>query len=265
MSVSFIHIADHHLRETEAQLTFGYSSGYAFRRVLRHIAAHNAHRADFLVTTGDLVNDGTDAEYRAAFDYLQLEFQAVEPPGPHRVAGFGLPHLPMYFLPGNHDPRPVYLRNLFPNAAPRRWNNVAFEFGGIQFLCIDWGEQNQAVAYPEMLEFLDRQLALNTPSVIFSHHQVVPLDVGWLDAFLAAEIDGFWNIVRGRRVLGIFTGHLHQTYERTVGGIPVYGLRATTFQFALQQEKLFCLQPPHYRLVTIHDGQLDTQLYEVPL
>jgi len=38
MSFSFIQITDHHLREAADQLTFGYSTDYAFRTVLRHIA-----------------------------------------------------------------------------------------------------------------------------------------------------------------------------------------------------------------------------------
>ncbi|MCC7352929.1 MAG: metallophosphoesterase [Anaerolineae bacterium] len=62
MAFSFVQITDHHLRESEALLTRGYSTAYAFRAVMRHIAQHAASRADFIVTTGDLVNFGTDAE-----------------------------------------------------------------------------------------------------------------------------------------------------------------------------------------------------------
>jgi hypothetical protein len=58
---------------------------------------------------------------------------------------------------------------------------------------------------------------------------------------------------------------VHQTYENGMYEIPVLGLRATTFQFALQNEKLFCLQPPHYRLVTIENKKLTTEIFEVPL
>lgn len=265
MQFSFIQIADHHLPERDDMLTRGYNTAYAFRRVLRHIAEHHAPRADFLVTTGDLVDAGTDAEYRALCERLKLEFHATEPPGPHFVSGEGLPRLPMYFLPGNHDPRAVYFRALFPDAVPREWNNVAFTHKGIQFVCVDWGAENKAAARPEMLEFLAQQLRTDAPSIILSHHQVVPLDAEWLDAFLADEIEEFWDTVRGKNVLAILSGHVHQTYERVVENIPVYGLRATTFQFALQNEKLFCLQPPHYRIVTVHENRVESEIIPVEL
>lgn len=266
MSFSFIQIADHHLRERDEMLSRGFSTAYSFRRVLEHIAQFNARRADFLLTTGDLVDGGTDAEYRATFERLGLQLEATEPPGPHRVSGQGLPRLPMYFLPGNHDPRAVYFRNLFPNAARRVWNNVAFVHKGVQFICVDWGAENKAVAHPEMLEFLARALQTDLPSVILSHHQVVPLHAAWLDAFLADDIEAFWRIVRAKKnVLAILSGHVHQTYETAKEGIPVFGLRATTFQFALQNEKLFCLQPPHYRVVTTENNTLTTEIIEVSL
>lgn len=265
MSFSFIQISDHHLRERDEMLTRGYNTAYAFRRVLQHIAQHHAARADFLVTTGDVVDEGTDAEYRAACARLQLEVHASEPPGPHFVSGEGLARLPMYFLPGNHDPRDAYFRNMFPNAAPREWNNVAFVHQDIQFVCVDWGAANKAVAYPEMLQFLAQHLDQGAPTIILSHHPVVRVGAQWLDNFLADEIEKFWNVVRGKNVLGIFTGHLHQTYEKVVETIPVYGLRATTFQFALQDEKLFCLQPPHYRLVTVQENRITSEMFEVEL
>lgn len=264
MSFSFIQIADHHLRERDDSLALGFNPAFAFRQVLKHIAAHNAHRAAFLVTTGDIVDSGTDAEYQATFARLQLEFQSVEPPGPHSVSGEGLPRLPMYFLPGNHDPRQVYFRNLFPRAAPRSWNNVAFEHEGIQFLCLDWGDATKGVVYPEMLEFLAGHLN-DAPTIILSHHPVVLVGAAWLDQYLADDVEKFWGLVRGKNVLGIFSGHLHMTYEARRGDIPVYGLRATTFQFARQAEPLVCLQPPHYRVVTVRDETLTTEIVEVEL
>ena len=42
-------------------LTKGFSPWHAFRAVIRHIAAHHAD-VDFIVSTGDLVDQGTDAE-----------------------------------------------------------------------------------------------------------------------------------------------------------------------------------------------------------
>jgi hypothetical protein len=55
------------------------------------------------------------------------------------------------------------------------------------------------------------------------------------------------------------------TLEQTVENIPVFGLRSTAFQFALQDHPLFCLLPPHYRLFTVEDGTLTAKVFEVRL
>ena len=49
MDFSFVQITDHHLRETEATLTSGYSTAYALRTVLRHIAEHVADSCSALI------------------------------------------------------------------------------------------------------------------------------------------------------------------------------------------------------------------------
>lgn len=265
MSFSFIQISDHHLFERDDVLLRGFNNAYSFRKVLRHIAEHNAPRADFMVTTGDIVHNGTDAEYGATFERLNLEPEAIDPPGPHRVSGEGLPQLPMYFLPGNHDPRPAFFRNLFPQAGPREWCNAAFTHKGIQFVCIDFGGVNKGVAYPEALSFLAGALEANMPTIVLSHHPVVRVGAKWLDEYVADDVGKFWDVVRGKNVLGVFTGHFHMTYEQVVENIPVYGLRATTFQFVLYPQPLFALLSPQYRVVTVDGATITIDTVEVEL
>ena len=173
--------------------------------------------------------------------------------------------LPQNLLPGKHDDRVTFFTGLFPASPPRSLMNVTFIHKGIQFICLDWGGGNKAIAQPEMLEFLARALDTALPSILLMHHHVVPIGTRWLDDFIADEVDRFWAIVTGRQVLGIFCGHVHTTYEQVVGGIPVFGLRSTAFSFTPQDEPVGCLLPPHYRLVTIQAGVLTTRVFEVPL
>jgi Icc protein len=147
--------------------------------------------------------------------------------------------------------------------------NVAFQHKGVQFICLDWGAQPKAVASPELFDFLSQALESELPSVILTHHHLVPIGSRWLDEFIADDIDQFWEIVTApgvsHKVLGMICGHVHMTYEEQVAGIPVLGLRSTAFPFAHTDEPLRTLQPPHYRLVTIQDGILTSRIYEVPL
>ena len=118
---------------------------------------------------------------------------------------------------------------------------------------------------PAMLAFLADALQKDFPSVLFMHYHLLPVGCSWIDQLLPAEDEAFWKIVTAHQVLGIFCGHAHVTYEKSVSGIPVCGLRSTAPQPVLQDEPLLCLQPPHYLLVTIQGSILTTNIVEVPL
>ena len=189
MTFSFIQITDHHLREFAALLTNGYSTAYALRAILRHIAQNPAVQPDFLVSTGDLVDVPSDASYQTLHQILDLRLVTDQPPGPQRAAGEGLPDLPIYFLPGNHDDRQVFYRHLFPGAVPGALMNAVFEHKGIQFVCIDWGPQDQAIARPVMLDFLRAALQRDQPAILLMHHHAVPVGARLLDWMIADEVD----------------------------------------------------------------------------
>lgn len=265
---SFIQVTDHHLGESEDTLVRGFSPAYALRRVLAHIAAHNASQAEFIFSTGDLVEPATEAAYRSLNRMLKLKVAAL-PPGPGHITLEGLVDYPVYFIPGNHDERENFLRGIFPEAPVTRLINTTFLYKGVQFICPDWGAHAKAVIYPTTLEFLASALQTDLPAIIVSHHHLAPVGVQWLDDFIADDVDRFWQIVSApgarEKILGVLCAHVHLTYELLVEGIPVYGLRSTAFPFARTDEPLLTLQPPHYRLVTVQENSLTTQVFEVSL
>jgi Icc protein len=265
MAFSFIQITDHHLRAAETDLVRGMSTDNSLRTVLRHIAQHAAPRADFILSMGDFIDPPSEAAYRAVLSRLGIEGDSAAAPGPLQISSEGLHDFPIYFMPGNHDDRDAFFRCLFPKTVPMPLMNARFEHQGVQFICLDWGTDATSVVYPETLDFLAAALQPELPSVILTHHQVAPVGVAWLDAFIAADMPRFWEIVRGKRVIGILAGHVHMTHEQLVAGIPVLTLRSTAFQFARNDEPLFVLQPPHYRFVTIHNDMLTSRIFEVPL
>lgn len=266
MTFTFIQITDHHLGEREDTLLCGYNPAYALRTVLRHIARHE--QFDFLVSSGDLVNEVSG--YPTFCQILQLQ-PAAATPGPALITAEGLHACPMYFLPGNHDDREQFYTWLFASATPPgTLMNVAFQHKGVQFLCLDWGPDTLAIAHPEMLAFLERSLSNGQPTVLLTHHHLVPVGDTFMDSFLPDpdEAHRFWQIVgqRPQQVLGLFSGHAHITYETAVAGVPIYGLRSTSFQFATINEQLLCLlQPPHYRVVTVSQEAITSRIVEVDL
>ena len=262
---SFVHITDHHLLRTDRSLLRGFSTGWAFRRTLRHLAEQVGSQIDFIVSTGDLVHYGTEEEYENLKRMLHLELGSAAP-GPLPASTRDLEQVPMYFLPGNHDSRYNLYRCLFPDSQPAELMNVTFEHKGIQFVCLDWGPRTKAIAAPETLAFLAAALESGKPTILLMHHQVVPLGYPTLDEFIADEIDKFWEIVWGKPVLAMLAGHVHRNYHTNVGPVQVLGTASTSFQFGFEQDHLlFCLRPLAYRLVTVQGGRVTTRVFDVPL
>jgi 3',5'-cyclic AMP phosphodiesterase CpdA len=261
---SFIQITDHHLLESEDALREGFSPGHALRMVMRHIAENVAHKADFIVSTGDLVEPETEATYQCAVRLLGVNSPAALP-GPQKVNVEGLQEYPMYFLPGNHDSRALFTQYLFPNSTTPELHNFTFVHKGVQFIFMDWGPQSKACWYPETAEFLASALQLDLPSVIICHQHVKRLGIRWLDAFLADDLEEFWKVVLANteKVLAILCGHCHITYEDEYRGVPILGLRSTAYPFARTDEPTVILAPPHYRYVHIQDGILTSRIYKV--
>lgn len=266
MNFSFIQITDHHLLESEAAHRAGFVPGHALRMVIKHIAENVAEKADFIISTGDLVEPPTEAAYACAIKLLGLSSSAALP-GPQHVNTQGLRDYPMYFLPGNHDDREMLTRCLFPDSKPVDLYNFTFEHKGIQFIVMDWGPESKAVFLRETRNFLYQALQSELPSVIVCHHHVKPIGSRWLDSFLADELDQFWEMITApgikEKVLGILCGHVHITYEDEYKGIQILGLRSTAYPFAKTDDVTVILAPPHYRYVSIQNGILTSRIYKV--
>ena len=263
---SFIQITDHHLLESEEAHRDGFVPGHALRMVMKHIAENTADKADFIISTGDLVEPASDAAYACAAKLLGLDLSGALP-GPQYANVEGLHHYPMYFLPGNHDDRDQFRRGLFPISKPVDSYNFAFEHKGIQFVFMDWGPESKAVFLPETREFLSQVLQSELPSVIVCHQHVKKIGSRWLDDFIADEIDDFWDLITQpgikEKILGILCGHVHNTYEDEYKGIQILGLRSTAYPFAKTDDVLVILAPPHYRFVNIQNGILTSRIYKV--
>jgi 3',5'-cyclic AMP phosphodiesterase CpdA len=263
---SFIQITDHHLMESEDTLREGFSPGHALRMVMRHISDNVADKADFIISTGDLVEPDTDATYQCAVKLLGIKAKASLP-GPQKINVEGLYNYPMYFLPGNHDKREMMTRYLFPNSEPPGLYNFTFVHKGVQFVFMDWGPESKAFFFAETKDFLAKALQSELPSVIVCHQHVKKIGSKWLDDFLADNLSEFWEVVADpdvkERVLAILCGHVHITYEDEYKGIPILGLRSTACPFAKTDEIQVILAPPHYRYITIQNNILTSRIYKV--
>lgn len=264
MSLRLLVVSDHHLGRDAGTVNRGYATAWALERVLDAIAAADGHGADAILSTGDLVDRGDDAEYAFARELLGVR-PAGSAPGPLASSRPGFANLPFYLVPGNHDPRDAWLRNLFPDRPPTEHVDLEWFVGGQAFVHLDLGSDGRRGALHERsLRFLDRALARRRPAVLVLHHHPIPVGIPWLDRALPEGIDRLWDRLE-RGIVAVLFGHAHVSVDATVRGVPVLGTRSTCFQFAESEEPEFMIRPLQYRLLTVGGSAATSQRFEVPL
>lgn len=257
-------VTDHHLGESAFALNRGYATAWALDRVLDAISAANGHGADGLLSTGDLVDRGRDDEYAFARSLLGVRPTGAAP-GPLTSTRPGLEGMPIYLVPGNHDPRTTWLANLFPDTPPCDPLDLRFFVGDQAFVYLDLGSDGRAGELRETsLATLDEATAEGRPTVLVLHHHPIEVGVPWLDRALPPGIERVWERL-DRGIVAVLFGHAHATVDATVRGVPVLGTRATCFQFAASETPEFVIQPLNYRTLTVEGAHVTTERFEVPL
>lgn len=257
-------VTDHHLGDSACAVNRGYAPAWALNRVLDAISAAGRHGADALLSTGDLVDRGNDCEYAFARSLLGIRAEGTAP-GPLISARPGLEGMPIYLVPGNHDPRKAWLDNLFPATQLTVPLDLTFEVADQAFVYLDLGSDGRAGELRERsLVTLDEATAEGRATVLVLHHHPVEVGVPWLDRALPAAIDRVWERL-DRGIVAVLFGHAHATVDTSVRGVPVLGTRSTCFQFAATQTPEFVIQPLHYRTLTVEGVHVTTERFEVPL
>lgn len=196
----FAQITDLHVG-LPGSLLAGRSDTAAF--LARAVARLNAiaPRPDFVLVTGDLVDGGSEPEYR----HLQSLLAALD--------------MPVYLALGNHDGREAF-RAAYPGlgywspASP--FLQYAVELGALRLLVLDThvpGRPSGALC-GQRLDWLSERLAEDreTPTVVAMHHPPVAVGMPLMDP--SRVLDGaerFRELIAGApNVERILAGHLHR-------------------------------------------------------
>lgn len=179
---------------------------------------------DAILLTGDLVNDGTPAQYDHLMDLL---------------SGLRAPLIP---LPGNHDDRDE-LRSRFPSVLPPGGPDDPIDFvhdiGDLRLIAIDTtipGQHNGTVSDTQ-LAWLDTQLAAasDRPTIVVQHHPPISSGIVWMDETCGfPDGDREADIIRRHpQVEAVVSGHLHRSLQRRYAGTISVTCPATSSQLAL--------------------------------
>jgi len=218
-------ISDMHVGVEGRLLYDRFDTGACLSRCVRHILQLKPP-PDVVLATGDLVAEGSPAEYRRLRDLLR----------PLAV--------PVYLIPGNHDERAALCAE-FPDHAylppPGEPVRYCVEGRAIRLLALDTvipGEDAGALDGAQ-LDWLEARLAAvpSQPTLIFMHHPpfrtgIRCMDGIGLDAESAARFSAI--VSRHRGIERIVCGHVHRAIQARWHGTLVSVCPSTAFQAALK-------------------------------
>jgi 3',5'-cyclic AMP phosphodiesterase CpdA len=214
-------ITDFHisLPDGEPERLFGTSTH--LRRAVAHLNSLESP-PDVVLATGDLVHEGTLAEYRLLSELLApLE-------------------APVYLIPGNHDDREA-LRGAFADRSyvpAEGFIHYTVEDLPLRLIGLDTfiPDEIGGTLCEARLAWLAARLeeAPERPTVVFMHHPPCESGVGQMDAWKLRNSEAFGEVVvRHPQIERIVCGHLHRPVSWRWKGTLVSTCPSTAHQFGL--------------------------------
>lgn len=166
-------------------------------------------RPDLVLATGDLVDHGTEEEYR----HLQALMSELQ--------------MPAYMILGNHDHRELFRAQFgdldyLKHAGP--YLNFAVETPRLRLLGVDTAVHGMpyGAVTDETLAWLEEELSRHPdrPTALFMHHPPFETGIWWMDAIGLHGRNKLAQIVQRRRnVRRILCGHLHRPIVAEWAGV----------------------------------------------
>lgn len=204
---------------------------------------------DLVLCSGDMSNDGSTASYERFVKTLR-QF---------------IPATPLAWLPGNHDD-PACMRAV-RTAAP---TSEYLSLGNWRIILL-----NSRVPFEERGELPQSELSRlerllesdpQSPTLIFLHHQLVPVGSAWIDQYVVDNADRFFAVIdRFDNVRAVSWGHVHQEFYRVRKGVDLLATPSTCVQFKpLSDDFMVDTIMPGYRTYELHpSGVYTTQVSRV--
>lgn len=209
-----LQITDCHLGQSDDESLLGLKTASTLDDVLVGIS-QTEERFDLVLATGDISNDGTPASYDRFIKAVRHH----------------LPGTPIAWLEGNHDD-PASMRAI--KSAPPQTDYATLGDWQLIFL-------NSRVPFEERGELpqseLDRLESIlladpTSPTMIFLHHQLVPVGSAWLDQYVVSNATEFFAITdRFNNIRAASWGHVHQDFYALRNGVDLIATPSTCLQF----------------------------------
>jgi Icc protein len=201
-----------------------------------------------VLISGDLSDNGSDAEYALVRDFLA-------PVG-----------VPVYVLPGNHDDRSTLRRHFAVPGADDAPIQYSVDLGPVRLVLLDTTRpgEDAGMLDADRLDWLDAELAAvpRVPTLLAMHHPPLVTGVPAWDAICLPASDRRELgavLERHRQVRRLVAGHLHCTMTGELAGRVVLTVPSTYVQARLEfgaQEVQLTAEPAAFTVHAMLDGEL---------
>ncbi|MEU8222310.1 metallophosphoesterase [Kribbella sp. NPDC048915] len=195
------HLSDPHLDGSEEARS-------RLRRVTSYV---RSCAVDVVLVTGDLADHGLPAEYDELAGELDLD-------------------VPVLVLPGNHDvsqPLRAGLAAFVKSSGTGHPVHQVHDVGPLRLVLVDSTVPgaDHGLLSADSLTWLDGVLrdAHDGPLFVAMHHPPLELHHPVMDQWMLNDRDAFAEVLTGRPVTAILTGHVHNAIVTTFAGHPVLG------------------------------------------
>ena len=214
---------------------------------------------DFVVLTGDLTSDESEASYRLVKEIL---------------ADLKMPY---HLAPGNHDARIPFRRIMYEETDPQPNRlHSAFVHEGVQIVILDTLDEGPVTGAIDdaQLTWLDQTLTDNgdLPAVVCMHHPPVPVGVDWMDDLMLQDAHRLLDILDGHpSVRLVLCGHVHHVFRIERKHYTVHTAPAVSVQFRkvplpppVERPMSFKTdEPSAFHIVDVADGVFETTVFPV--
>jgi 3',5'-cyclic AMP phosphodiesterase CpdA len=263
--VRFVHVTDSHIAPDAAFTSYGHAP---YANLVSVVDAINAlpFPIDFVLHTGDVVQDRSEAAYRLA------------------AAVLARLRLPIHYVAGNHDDADILQHVLLHRAPAGPRFDYRLDIDGIQLAVFDSrGPHDPSGRLThEQLSGLRRLCSTQGPPLVIAiHHPPVALDTKWLDEGWTVPSGRVPHMLleRGRefqdavapareRLRGVFFGHVHRAFQVMQRGV-LYSSASSSFGQLLtwhgqEEPEPSPQEPAGFSVVTITIDRTIVRQYSLP-
>ncbi|MBW1605893.1 metallophosphoesterase [Lactobacillus sp. Sy-1] len=200
MPYKIIQISDSHLHNSNGvkEMLQQFSPNDKLQLVFDDIYKHRLdYNASLIVITGDLIHEGNKLDYKRLRKYLNKQRDRIG--------------VPIFVTLGNHDRTDAFFTGYLNEPAQ---NHYYYKVGLADYdiYCLDTTFKDLPQGYldRQQLDWVKKELAASDkPALMFMHHPSAGVVLDNMNFSILQNSEELYDVIRGHRILGIFSGHVH--------------------------------------------------------